>query len=176
MRVRLEDLSPEKRAAVQDFRDDIIGVFSDLYEDKWDQQKWDKAISAYKVTHDTWLLMKTIGRKERTADEFWDALEQEFRKGPPIFARPGWRSPLVGQKVDLGWMDDLQDSNGFDWIKGHEDWEDGWRDKKIAVVEFWTSWCTVSLTTSLKKTKKQNISLTHTAFYTALPEGVSSIR
>ena len=45
MRVKLEDLSPEKRTAVLDFKADITGVFNDLYEDKWDQQKWDMAIS-----------------------------------------------------------------------------------------------------------------------------------
>ena len=44
MRVRLEDLSPEKRAAVQDFKTDITSVFNDLYEDKWDQERWERAV------------------------------------------------------------------------------------------------------------------------------------
>lgn len=44
MRVKLEDLSPEKRAAVQDFKTDITSVFNDLYEDKWDQERWDRAV------------------------------------------------------------------------------------------------------------------------------------
>ena len=45
MRVKLEHLSPEKRAAVQDFKSDIASVFNDLYEDKWDQERWDRAVS-----------------------------------------------------------------------------------------------------------------------------------
>ena len=44
MRVKLEDLSPEKRAAVHDFKTDITSVFNDLYEDKWDQERWDRAV------------------------------------------------------------------------------------------------------------------------------------
>lgn len=44
MRVKLEDLSPEKRAAVHDFKTDITSVFNDLYEDKWDQERWDGAV------------------------------------------------------------------------------------------------------------------------------------
>jgi len=44
MRVKLEDLSPEKRTAVQDFKTDITTVFNDLYEDKWDQERWDEAV------------------------------------------------------------------------------------------------------------------------------------
>jgi hypothetical protein len=45
MRVKLEDLSPEKRRAVQDFKNDITGVFDELYEDKWNQKRWDDAMS-----------------------------------------------------------------------------------------------------------------------------------
>ena len=44
MRVKLEDLSPEKRAAVQDFKSDITSVFNDIYGDKWDQERWDRAV------------------------------------------------------------------------------------------------------------------------------------
>ena len=44
MRVKLDDLSPEKRAAVQDFKSDITSVFNDLYEEKWDQERWDRAV------------------------------------------------------------------------------------------------------------------------------------
>jgi len=47
MRVKLEDLSPEKRAAVQDFKSDITSVFNDIYGDKWDQERWDRAIGGY---------------------------------------------------------------------------------------------------------------------------------
>ena len=44
MRHKLEDLSPEKRAAVQAFKSDITSVFNDLYEEKWDQERWDRAV------------------------------------------------------------------------------------------------------------------------------------
>jgi len=145
MRVKLEDLSPEKRRAVQDFKNDITGVFDELYEDKWNQKRWDDAMKNYKATHDTWLLMKTIGSKERTPDEFWAARQKEFQKGPPTFVRPGWKSPLVGKALNLEWLDDLQNGRHFKWIKGQDEWEDGWRDKKLAVFEFWTSWCTPCL-------------------------------
>lgn len=44
MRAKLEDLSPEERAAVQHFKTDITIVFNDLYEDRWDQERWDRAV------------------------------------------------------------------------------------------------------------------------------------
>ena len=54
--------------------------------------------------------------------------------------RPGWKSPLLGQSVSLDWLDDLMNGeSGFGWVKGQDEWEDGWRDKKLVVLEFWTS-------------------------------------
>jgi len=44
MRVKFGDLSQEKRAAIQRFKTDITSVFNDLYEDRWDQERWDKAV------------------------------------------------------------------------------------------------------------------------------------
>jgi hypothetical protein len=92
MRVKLDDLSPEKQTAVQDFKSDIITVFNELYEDKWNGNQWAAAVresnypdaipfssraslDKYTTSHDTSLLMKTIGAKERTPEEFWSARE-----------------------------------------------------------------------------------------------------
>lgn len=44
MRIKPENLSPEKRAAVQDFKTNITGVFNNLYEDSWDEERWDRAV------------------------------------------------------------------------------------------------------------------------------------
>lgn len=54
--------------------------------------------------------------------------------------RPGWKSPLLGKTVSLDWLDDLMNGqSGFEWVKGQDEWEDGWRDKKLVALEFWTS-------------------------------------
>lgn len=66
----------------------------------------------------------------------WDALEVQFRKGPPPFLRPGWTSPLLGKRVDLRWLD----VGPFDNIKGSVD---GWRDAKLLIIEFWASYVQV---------------------------------
>lgn len=62
----------------------------------------------------------------------WDAVASQIRKGPPPFLRPGWTSPLVGQRVDLEWID----RDAFLWIQGSRE---GWRTKKVLVIEFWAS-------------------------------------
>ena len=63
----------------------------------------------------------------------WEALEAQFKKGPPPFLRPGWTSPLIGKKVDLRWLD----AGPFEQIKGSLD---GWRTAKLLVIEFWASY------------------------------------
>ena len=62
----------------------------------------------------------------------WDAVAAQIRKGPPPFLRPGWKSPLIGQKVNLEWID----RDVFTWIQGSRE---GWRNKKVLVIEFWAS-------------------------------------
>ena len=62
----------------------------------------------------------------------WEALEAQFKKGPPPFMRPGWTSPLLGKKVDLRWLD----AGPFEQVKGSLD---GWRDARLLVIEFWAS-------------------------------------
>ena len=47
---------------------------------------------------------------------------------------------MLGKRVSLDWLDDLMNGeSGFEWVKGQDEWEDGWRDKKLVVLEFWTS-------------------------------------
>ena len=47
---------------------------------------------------------------------------------------------MLGHSVDLDWLDDLMEGkSGFGWIRGQDEWEDGWRDRKLVILEFWTS-------------------------------------
>ncbi|KIP11178.1 hypothetical protein PHLGIDRAFT_21838 [Phlebiopsis gigantea 11061_1 CR5-6] len=46
--------------------------------------------------------------------------------------RPGWTSPLHGQRVDLAWLD----QDAFVHIRGTKD---DWRSAKLLLIEFWAS-------------------------------------
>ncbi|TFY61954.1 hypothetical protein EVJ58_g4182 [Rhodofomes roseus] len=118
--------SPQELAAMNDFRTSIWSVFQPLYEDKWDQARWDAA-----VAHDPAVVDRFM-KKARLPT--WEALEEQMKKGPPAFLRPGWRSPLLGKRVDLSWLD----SDAFECVRPSKD---GWRSKKVVVIEFWASWC-----------------------------------
>ncbi|TBU55307.1 hypothetical protein BD310DRAFT_933998 [Dichomitus squalens] len=123
--------TPEEVAAKLDFRANIWSVFQELYEDKWDQARWTAAVDRFRAAHDPATVQQFWTRAKLPT---WDALEAQFRKGPPPFLRPGWTSPLLGKKVDLRWID----AGPFEHVKGTLD---GWRDAKLLVIELWASWC-----------------------------------
>ncbi|CDO70876.1 hypothetical protein BN946_scf184804.g8 [Trametes cinnabarina] len=115
-------------AVKADFQTNIWAVFQELYEDKWDQAR-------FRAAHDPAIVQRFWARAKLPA---WDALEAQFRKGPPPFLRPGWRSPLLGKRVDLQWLD----KGPFEHVKGSID---GWRDAKILIIEFWATVCMTSI-------------------------------
>ena len=83
----------------------------------------------FKATHDPAAIQRFWARSNLPS---WDALEAQFKKGPPPFLRPGWKSPSLGKRVDLRWLD----SGSFEHVQGSMD---GWRDAKVLIIEFWAS-------------------------------------
>jgi len=78
MRVKLEDLSPAKRTAIQDFKTDITSVFNDIYGDNWDQERWDKAVgeplftlpSSLSMVNDHRVFFERVYPNRASASEF----------------------------------------------------------------------------------------------------------
>jgi len=127
----LPKLDSPDGAVLEDFRLSLWKPFQDYYEDRWDQAKWDAALEAFEARQDPIALQSL---RERRLIPPWDAVAAQIQKGPPPFLRPGWTSPLLGRKVDLEWID----RDTFTWIQGSRE---GWRSKKVLVIEFWASWC-----------------------------------
>jgi hypothetical protein len=50
---------------------------------------------------------------------------------------PDFVSPLVGQTIDLVFLDD---TNSVNWVKGGSH---GWRDARLLVFDIWATWCWV---------------------------------
>ncbi|KAH9945284.1 uncharacterized protein BXZ73DRAFT_37922 [Epithele typhae] len=122
--------TPQELAVKADFHTNVWSVFQNLYEDRWDQARWNAAIARFGAAHDPAAVQRFWTRAKLPS---WDALEAQFRKGPPPFLRPGWVSPLLGKRVDLRWLD----SGRFEHVQGSMD---GWRDAKVLIIELWASY------------------------------------
>ncbi len=90
----------------------------------------DHLLARFEAAHDPAVVQRFWVRAKLPS---WNALEAQFRKGPPPFLRPGWKSPLLGRKVDLRWLD----TGKFEPVKGNMD---GWRTAKVLVIELWASY------------------------------------
>ncbi|KAI0078789.1 hypothetical protein K474DRAFT_1706183 [Panus rudis PR-1116 ss-1] len=123
--------TPQEAAVLDDFRQRVWKPFQELYEHKWDPAQWELAVEDFTARHDPAVLASLRAKRKLPP---WDALEAQIKKGPPPFLRPGWVSPLLGKRVNLDWLD----RNDFICIQGDKE---GWRNKKVLVIEFWASWC-----------------------------------
>lgn len=129
---QMADFTPEEQIVFDDFRTSIGAVFKLLYEEKWDESLWTKAVADFHARHSTATTQKVL---EKVGFPNWDAAKENFKTGPPPFVRSGWVSPLVGETVNLGVLDD---PSAVEWIKG----DASGRDKfQAIVVEFWSTWC-----------------------------------
>lgn len=131
MVVGLQPETPEEAALMSDFRATIWQPFQELYEDRWDQARWDKAISEFVSKHNSKVIDQLRVKKILPP---WETLAAQVKKGPPPFMRPGWVSPLIGRRIDLNWID----HDSYVVLQGSRD---GWRSSKVLVIEFWASWC-----------------------------------
>lgn len=71
-------------------------------------------IARFKSAHEP-AVVETFMKRARLPT--WDALEEQMKKGPPAFLRPGWTSPLLGKRVDMGWLD----TDSFECIRPSKD-------------------------------------------------------
>ncbi|GBE80370.1 hypothetical protein SCP_0300850 [Sparassis crispa] len=120
-----------ERVAMEDFATNVFTPFLELYGDKWDQAQWDAAIARFKAAHEPAVIERIMKFAKLPG---WAGIEEQLKKGPPEFLRPGWRSPLLGKQVDLDWID----ADAYECVQASKD---GWRDKKVLVIEFWATWC-----------------------------------
>ena len=125
------ETSDPKAEFLETYRNLLIHPFADKYEDRWDEDAWWEAVETFKVKS-----------KELGFDEPLDILAEytitSFERardiskaGPPKCLRPHWKSPILGEKIDvLSLLEKTHHIHG-NKFEGKE---------HIVVLDFWATW------------------------------------
>ncbi|KAF9089133.1 hypothetical protein BGX23_006901 [Mortierella sp. AD031] len=124
----------QKKAVGKYFGQILYTPFQDKYEDKWDEEFFRASILEFEEKCKTELGFE--GPIEEAFKEIgympYEELKTILKAGPPAFARPGWKSPMLGHKLEI-----LEQLKGCEYVQGQE-----YKGvERIVLLDVWATWC-----------------------------------
>ncbi|KAF9092163.1 hypothetical protein BGX23_004563 [Mortierella sp. AD031] len=106
--------------------------FREKYEDTWEEDTYWAAVDTFKIK------VKEIGIEDpfEILTKFritsYESIRDRLKAGPPAFLRAGWKSPLLGTKVDpVAAIGPLEHVSGPKYAY----------EERVVVLDFWATWC-----------------------------------
>jgi hypothetical protein len=105
--------------------------FEDKYEDRWQDEPFDRAVDEFKAKAQEIGFPDPFELLSKFKIDSYETIRAQLKKGPPPCFRPGWRSPLLGQRIDpMEVISRCKHMSGPEYRGGH----------RIVVFEFWACW------------------------------------
>ncbi|KAG0045581.1 hypothetical protein BGZ83_009227 [Gryganskiella cystojenkinii] len=127
-----EEIPEEKRKALTRAYFEILYTpFAEKYEENWEEETFWEAVEVFKVKTKEIGIENPFDVLGKHKIVSYEVIRDRRKAGPPACTRASWKSPLVGEKVDiLGLVEKLHHISGSKY-EGKED---------IVVLDFCATW------------------------------------
>jgi hypothetical protein len=124
-------LTETEKLLIDSYTNILNKPFEDKYEDKWDDDAFDRAVDQFKSRAQEIGFADPFELLARFKIESYETIRAELKKGPAPCFRPGWKSPILGNRIDPNVVLSRCDHVSGPRYTGQE---------RIVVLDFWASW------------------------------------